>query len=306
MKKDGSINLKPISSYSSVAPFFYLTTCPCTARYAWKFIFTIIKDFFLLQALQKLHLTKRPVINVETNIDSKIPFKPEHVKAYLGFVSFFIKPMDMLKNRLGMKKASPYLCLYLKFLTNIYANAATIYRFCMTTTTRPKYYKTHKFRTIHFFDPHLLCVPSIHVAISAGTEAWFRQCFKTGLFPQDEAEKYLCEIKASAIEIVESVLFIKQHSVNCIPLALYMLSSTMSKSFFSAQDASNFIEGLFAQTPEITPEVRNEIIEHFYYMYDRTLLESRFSSDWQNCIRHWLCDFAEQTGQDFKPDLKFL
>lgn len=288
---------KPISKFSTVAPFFYLTTCPCTARYAWKLIYTILNDFFLLQLGQKIHLTRRPVVNVETDIDDKIPFLPEHVQAYLGFVSYFIKPMDMMKNQLGFRKAIPYLCLYLKFLTKIYHNAASIYRFSMTTTTRPKYYKSHKFLTIHFFDPHLLCVPSIHVAMSAGVAAWFRQCFKTGAFPEEDAKLYLEELNENATQIVESVLFIKQHSVNCIPIALYMLSSTMSKSFFSAQDASNFIEGLFAKTPEISPQVRHEIIEHFYYMYERTLLESRFSSDWQNCIRHWICDFAEQTGQ---------
>ncbi len=290
---------KPIKKFSTVAPFFYLPLYPLTARYAWNLITTILRDFFFLQIFQKLHFTKRLVINVETDIDSKIPFKPKYVKEYLGFVPFFVKPMDMLKRRLGLKNAASYLCLYLKYLTNIYKNASSIYRYCMTTTTRPKYFKTHNFRTIHFFDPHLLCVPSIHVAISAGTYAWFKQCFKTGIFPQEEAKEYLSEIKTQAVKIVESVLFIKQHSVNCIPLALYMLTSTMSKSFFSALEASDFIESLFVDSPEISPEVRTEIIEYFYYMYDRTLLESRFSSDWQNCIKHWLSDFAVQTGQKF-------
>ena len=251
----------------------------------------------MIQQLQKLHFTKRPVINVETDIDDKIPFVPDHVDTYLDFVNFFVQPMDMLKKRLGYKRASQYLCLYLKFLTRIYRNSSLIYRFCLTTTTRPKYYKSHKFRTIHFFDPHLLCVPSIHVAIAAGTYAWFKQCFKIGIFPKEEAEQYLEEIRNKAVRIVESVLFIKQHSVNCIPLALYMLSSTMNKSFFSAHDAADFIDALFRESPEINSEVRQEILEHFYYMYDRTLLESRFSADWQDCIRHWLLDFASSTGQ---------
>ena len=297
-KKDmKKVSAKPIQSYSKVAPFFFLTTRPRTAHYAWKYIFTILKDFFLIQQLQKLHFTKRPVINVETDIDDKIPFVPDHVDTYLDFVNFFVQPMDMLKKRLGYKRASQYLCLYLKFLTRIYRNSSLIYRFCLTTTTRPKYYKSHKFRTIHFFDPHLLCVPSIHVAIAAGTYAWFKQCFKIGIFPKEEAEQYLEEIRNKAVRIVESVLFIKQHSVNCIPLALYMLSSTMNKSFFSAHDAADFIDALFRESPEINSEVRQEILEHFYYMYDRTLLESRFSADWQDCIRRWLLDFASSTGQ---------
>lgn len=288
---------KPMKQFSTVAPYFFLPFRPCTAKKAWKLIFTILRDFFCLQHLQKFHITKRPVINVETDIDDKIPFSPSYISTYLGFVGFFIRPMDMIKKRLGYRKAAPYLCLYLKFLSNIYNHASAIYRYCMTTTTRPKYYKTHKFRTIHFFDPHLLCVPSIHVAISAGSYAWYKQLFKTGIIPAEEAEMRLEEIKKQAVEIVESVLFVKQHSVNCIPIALYMLSSTMSKSFFNIQDSINFIDCLFVDRPEISESVRKEIIEHFYYLYERTLLESKYSADWEECIRHWLMDFAAKTKQ---------
>ena len=293
---------KPISSFSCVAPYFYMPVYPGTTRHAWTYIFTILRDFFILQHLQRFHITKRRVINVDTAIDEKIPFVPQRIFVYLSFVSFFVKPIDMLKHRLGLKKAAPYLCIYLKFLTSVYKNASSIYRYTMTTTTRPRYLKTHNFRTIHFFDPHLLCVPSIHVAISAGVYAWFRQFFKTGLFSQEEADAYLKEIKAQAIAIVESVLFVKQHSVNCIPLALYMLTSTMNKSFFSAQDAIDFIDCLFVNAKEIDEETRAEIIEYFYYMYDRALLESKYSSDWQLCIQHWLEDFAKD--QKFKENQK--
>ncbi len=291
---------RPINSYSCVAPYFYMPLYPGTAKHAWKYIFTILKDFFILQHLQKFHITKRRVINVDTAIDEKIPFVPQKIFVYLSFVSFFVRPIDMLKHNLGLKKAAPYLCVYLKFLTSVYRNAASIYRYTMTTTSRPRYLKTHKFRTIHFFDPHLLCVPSIHVAISAGLYAWFRQFFKTGLFPEKEAEAYLNEIKKQALAIVESVLLVKQHSVNCIPLALYMLTSTMNKSFFSAQDAIDFIDSLFIDSTEIDQATRKEIIEYFYYMYDRALLESKYSSDWRLCIQHWLEDFAKEQNKTVK------
>lgn len=291
---------RPINSFSCVAPYFYMPLYPGTAKHAWKYIFTILKDFFILQHLQKFHITKRRVINVDTAIDEKIPFVPQKIFVYLSFVSFFVRPIDMLKHNLGLKKAAPYLCVYLKFLTSVYRNAASIYRYTMTTTSRPRYLKTHKFRTIHFFDPHLLCVPSIHVAISAGLYAWFRQFFKTGLFSNEEAEAYLNEIKKQALAIVESVLLVKQHSVNCIPLALYMLTSTMNKSFFSAQDAIDFIDSLFIDSTEIDQATRKEIIEYFYYMYDRALLESKYSSDWRLCIQHWLEDFAKEQNKTVK------
>ncbi len=295
---------RPISSYSGVAPFFYMPLRLSTARHAWRYIFTILRDFFILQHLQRFHITKRRVINVDTEIDEKIPFVPQRIFAYLSFVSFFVKPMDMLKNKLGFKKAAPYLCVYIKFLTSIYMNAASIYRYTMTTTTRPRYFKSRKFRTIHFFDPHLLCVPSIHVAISAGVYAWFKQFFHMGLFTKEEESAYLEEIKTQAIAIVESVLFVKQHSVNCIPLALYMLTSTMNKSFFSAHDAIDFIDCLFVTASEIDEATRKEIIEYFYYMYDRALLESKYSSDWRMCIQHWIDDFADSQEQKKNTERK--
>ena len=71
----------------------------------------------------------------------------------------------------------------------------------------------------------------------------------------------------------------------------------MSKSFFNIQDSINFIDCLFVDKPEISESVRKEIIEHFYYLYERTLLESKYSADWEECIRHWLMDFAAKTKQ---------
>ena len=291
-------NRKPLKKYSVTQAVFRSILFPQTTGTAWKLIFTVLKDFFFLQHNQKLHLTSRPVLNVDTDIDNKIPFSPSHVKTYMSFITFFIRPLDMLYKQLGHKRSGQYLRLYLKFLSKIYENASSIYRFCMTTTSRPRYYKSHKFRTIHLFDPHLLCVPSLHVAICAGVYAWFKQFFKINIIPKETADEYLAEIKKDAVAIVESVLFVKQHSVNCIPLALYMLTSTMSKSFFSIQDAIDFIESLFKDSTEISKEDRKEIIDYFIYMYDRALLESKYSANWQDCIQHWLIDFANSTGQN--------
>ena len=288
---------RPMKKFSSVTPYLYLSWLPGSARYVWAFVGTILRDFFILQQLQKFHITKRPVINVETEIDNAIPFTPSYVKVYLTFVSYFIKPLDMLTKRFGYRKAAPYICLFLKYLKNIYKNAASIYRYSMSTTTRPLYLKTHAFRTIHFFDPHLLCVPSIHVAIAAGVYAWFKQFYELGIVSKEEADFRLKEIKAQGIAIVESVLFVKQHSVNCIPTALYMLTSTMNKSFFPPEDAVEFMENLFLTTPEITPEIHEKLADYFAYMYDRTLLEGVFSKDWQSSIKHWIYEYAEKTGQ---------
>ena len=288
----------PLYSFSSVWPFFFLPFRFRTFKNSWAFIGTVLKDFFFLQWSKKLHLRKIPVIKVDTDIDDVIPFSPDHVSDYMSFIPFFIKPFDMLKCCLGYKKAADAMNGYLKFLKDIYHNASKIYRFCMSTTLRPKYLKKQKFRAIHFFDPHLLCVPSIHVAIAAGTYFWFAQLFKTSILSQQEAEKRLGEIKKQAVAIIESVLFVKQHSVNCVPMALYMLSSTMDKSFLSPEDASSFINELFKTSDEITLVNKIKITEHFNYMYERAFLESKYSNDWETSIKHWLITHAQESGQE--------
>lgn len=298
--KSKKYSTKKLWSFSSVSPWFIFPFSPYTFVNTWKLIIAIIKDFFLLQALHKLHLTHHPVIYVDTDLDDKIPFVPEKVKDYMSFIPFFIKPTTMLRKRLGMKKAGPYISIFLRFIATMYHNAASIYRFCMTTTHRPKYIQTKEFRAIHIADPHLLCVPSLHVTIAAGTYAWFKQLFKTGILPQEEAQKRLDEIYTQAMKITESVLFVKQHSVNCIPLALYMLTSTMNKSFFSIEDAADFMNDLFKNCPEISEDLRKEIVNYFEFMYEKSLLENIYSKNWQDCIKNWLIDYAKKTGQELK------
>ena len=82
---------KSLENFSAPKAFFRSILLPLTTGSVWKLIFTVLKDFFFLQLNQKFHFTKRPILNVDTEIDKKIPFKPEHVKTYLSFIDFFIR-----------------------------------------------------------------------------------------------------------------------------------------------------------------------------------------------------------------------
>ena len=287
--------------FSAVSPYFNLLGRARTFFPAWHFIFSVTHNFFFLQQRQVLHLTHRPVINVQTDLDNKIPFEPSKVNTYLGFIPFFVKPFDMMIKRLGYKKAAPYIRQNLRALTKTYKSASSIYRFSMTTTDRPHYMEDAAFKAIHAADPHLLCVPSLHVSICAVTYAWYKGFFEkgvaAGLFSEEEADRRLAEIKAQAIAIIESVLFVKQHSVNCIPTALYMITAVFGDDFFSAEDAVFFIEELFKKSSEIDPATREEILDYFTSLYERNLLENSFNENWQDSIKNWLEDFAQKTGQ---------
>jgi len=283
--------------FSSVLPWFVLPFGWRTSVQALRLIFTVLRDFFLLQQKKRFRLVRIPLIYVDTELDDKIPFCPDKIGVYMGFIGFFVRPLTMMIRRFGYRKAAPYCNSFVSYIRSLYVNASSVYRFCMTTTHRPDYRESAAFRTIHRADPHYLCVPSLHVSIAAGTYAWMRNFLNSGIFPEEERRLRLDEILDSALAITESVLFVKQHSVNCIPVALYMITSTSEKEFFTAEDAVMFMSRLFRNSPEIPPGVREEITEYFIFMYERTFLENVYSDSWQDCIRHWLLDFAEATGQ---------
>jgi hypothetical protein len=76
-----------------------------------------------------------------------------------------------------------------------------------------------------------------------------------------------------------------------------MLSASMPKEFFTASDVDNFISLLFSDCTELSDEVKNEIKEYFKFMYERNFLENIYADNWQDCIKHWLIDYANETGQ---------
>lgn len=298
IKRKTEYSLMPLTDFSAVSPYFNLLFRPLTFFVAWRFIFTVIRRFFWIQQKQVLHLSHRPVIFVDTELDDKIPFTPSKVTTYIGFVAFFVRPMDMLIKRLGYFKAAKYLNDDVRYLTKMYKNASTIYRRIFTTTHRPDYKEDIAFKTIHAADPHLLCVPSLHVTIAAGTYAWFKKVFcTTDIFPPEEAERRLAEIKAQAIAIIESVLFVKQHSVNCIPTAFYMLTAAFEPGFFTIDDANSLIDELFKDNIELNEETKKEIAEYFNFMYERTVLENNFEKKWQDSIINFLVEHATKTNQ---------
>ena len=285
---------RSIFEYSHILPYFILTTRIRTFIHAWNFIFTIMKDFFLLQFFQKIRFKKKNVIFVDTELDDEIPFIAEKVYPYMSFVNFFVCPISMMIKKSGFKKASKDINDYLDFLAAIYSNASKIYRQTFTTTKRPKVKGNKLFTLIKIFDPHLCCVPSIHVAISAGVWAWFRNYFKTSQNrTYDDSEKILAELRAKGLEIAESVLFVKQHSINCVPMSLYMLTAITDADFFSITDAQIFIDELFKTTGTdiISEKSKKAILEHFHFIYEKSLLEQFYDDNWTQTIIRWLADF---------------
>jgi len=287
---------KPLASFSPLLPYFVLPFRFKSAPASYSFLGTVTADFFGLQFLEKWGFLHIPVINVQSPLDDKVPFTPSKVDIYLGFINFWLRPFTMLMKRFGIRRSLPFCTEFLRLLKTAYHEAARVYRFRLSTTNRPDYNDMKKFRYIHRMDPHLLCVPSLHIAIVVLCYTFYRRLFEREHFTREEKEMWNRELYGGAIRIAESVLYIKQHSVNCIPAALYMMTR-ISGNLFTTEDAVAFINDLFADANDITTEDRNQIIDYIQYMYERLLLEGCTENDWTVPVQHWLLEHAARTGQ---------
>lgn len=196
---------------------------PKVAASALRFVGTVLKDFFGLQFAVRLGLRKVPVLNVDHPLDAKVPFRPDSIATYLGFIAFWIRPLGWIARHHGPRAFTEHAVAYLTLIDRCYREAADVYRAGMTTTRRPRYYRG-RFLAIHLLDPHLLCVPSLHVMICVLTYTYYRRAFTSLGVPDAQRAALDDELFAQAAAITDSVLLIKQHSVNCVPAALYAMS----------------------------------------------------------------------------------
>ena len=67
---------KPIEKYSSLKIYLFVLVHPKTWKYVFRFIRTVIKDFWL-QFQRKMGLIKTPIIYVDSPLDEFVPFRAE-------------------------------------------------------------------------------------------------------------------------------------------------------------------------------------------------------------------------------------
>lgn len=261
-----------------------------TIRPTFAYLGTVIKDFFLLQFLVKFGVKKVPVLNVDHPLDRTVPFTPDLVTVYLDFVAFWIRPLDYIGSRFGRKKQAEYTASFLRLVRRCYQEAAQVYRFRMTTTQRPAYYKGH-FRIIHMFDPHYLCVPSLHVIIVVLAYTFYRKAFMELGMPKDEADALNRELFDGAIAITETVLYIKQHSVNCIPAALYAMTR-ITPDEVTPPEVVHFVNALFTDSATIEKKDVLAIREYILDMYESLYLQGCHDDNWTTPLQRWLNTYA--------------
>ncbi len=274
-------------------PIFLRTLAGKTSRKAlFRYLRTVTRDFFWLQFSVKFGFRKIPILDVDHPLDNLVPFTPERVGTYLDFVAFWIRPIGYIGKRFGPRAERETVTALLDLINRCYTEAANVYRYRMTTTKRPKYYKG-SFLTIHLFDPHYLCVPSLHVIVVVFAYTFYRKRFRELGMEAEEAEALNRELYAGAVSIVETVLYIKQHSVNCIPAALYAMTR-ITPDEVTPSEVIGFTGSLFAKAEDVAPETAEKIRNHIEETYERLLLEGCHDEDWIAPLQRWLNAYSAE------------
>ena len=274
----------PLVAYAGVlfGPPSFITNFKCFA--------TILKEFFFLQYFEKFHILHIPVVHVDHPLDQKIPFTPSKVSVYLDFINMWVRPLAMLVKKFGFWHASVLTKKWMLRFRKLYQCCGKIYHFRLTTTNRPNYKEMREFRQIHALDPHFLCVPSLHVSTVFLAWGFYRKIFSEEAFTEIEKTLWEKELYNCALEITETVLYVKQHSVNCIPAAIYLATANFPE-LVSTEDARKFISSMFASPEGFSNEDAELIRNHILLTYENYLAEGAKSENWYDPIWNFLLTY---------------
>ncbi|MDR2181692.1 MAG: hypothetical protein LBN92_03325 [Treponema sp.] len=200
-------------------------------------VYLVARHFFGFQYKSSLFPGRVPVSWSDHPLDETIPFDPSWVTIYLSFIPFWVRMTGFLLIR---RKREDRALEFINAIAGLYLDASSVYRKNLSTTRRPFYIKNPSFLLIHITDPHLMCVPSLHVMIVIRCYTRMREYAET---PEAENASYREAVFRHALAITEAVLRVKQHGVNCVAAALFAMSALDRN--FPREEAVRFTAALF-------------------------------------------------------------
>jgi hypothetical protein len=272
-----------ISGETIATAFYRSFTNPGLRKIAVKTVFTIFYQFFFRQYRGALLRGRVPVTPVDHELDAKIPFIPSWGAVYLDFVAFWVRTLSFLYRAYG-RRIYPRAGDFLESMGRLYAFAAEVYKKNFSTTRRPFYIARPRFFLIHLVDPHLMCVPSLHVMVVIRTYTKFREIIRA-LGDETRFAPRIAELKKGALAISEAVLFVKQHSVNCIAAAMYAMTC-FQEDLFPPAEAEDFCSRLFVRS--LPPEDGEIIRNHILGLYREFLSQRGESKSWDGPLLRFL------------------
>ncbi len=254
---------------------------------ALSFIGTVLRRFFFDQFVYRLKPGRVQVKNIEHPLDAWIPVRYEMAGVYLGFIKLWIYALAYLRKRIGPEFDDGVLD-FLAGLQRCYADASGIYGQCLSTTRRPARAPCPRLAFVYAVDPHLFCVPSLHVLVVGYTYHRLRGLLEArGL-----AGRFAVELEAlrdRAIAITESILYVRQHSVNCIPAALSMLQVIVPS--YDEAESKAFLSSLFESEPELSAYRRAEAVAYMASLYDTLVSSGQGQAERYGAIVKFLLEY---------------
>jgi hypothetical protein len=225
-----------------------------------------------------------PVSQVDHPLDNALPFCPGLVGVYLDFTAFWLRTAGFALKTWG-RRALPPTAAFLSSMGRLYAFAAEVYRRRLSTTERPRRAANAGFLLIHAFDPHLMCVPSLHVMVVIRAYTWLRET--AAALGGGRAGEAVEAARQRALAITGAVLLVKQHSVNCIAAAMYAMTR-FDGALFPAGEAEAFAAGIFAGEARIPQETQALVRGHILALYRRFLAEGETAPSWEQPLLDFL------------------
>ena len=298
-----------VYSESTIYAFIKTFFTPVIRPAVLKCVPSVFTNFFLRQYHAAFLPGRIPVSSVDHKLDEKIPFVPSWITIYIDFVQFWIRMLTFFLRRYG-RRAYALVRDFLFSMGDLYIFAAEVYTKNLSTTKRPFYISRPRFFLIHMADPHLMCIPSLHVMVAIYTYIMFSVIAGQLHFEEEENFKEQKEeMLHGALAICQAILFVKQHSVNCIPTALYAMTC-FCPEYFPESEAERFTNLLFSPAPErgntpkscrvhpsaspvtkIAEEDQAQIKRHILDLYYRFMEEKKTAKTWHDPLIKFLKDF---------------
>lgn len=259
---------------------------------SYRLFISAIRCFFKPQFQAIFKPSIRPIVNVDHRLDFTIPFTPRLIKKYLEFFQLWMGTILRMHQLYG-KAVVPLLGSYIDCINTLYKDGGKVYTTIHSTTTRPKSNPNLHFAIVHTFDPHLNCIPSLHVTVVLS--AWMNSTMIVQAMHDHNDKKlavWLVHLKNEAIQIIETILFLKQHSVNCIAASLFYLHCKFD--FFTIDVCNDVIAGLFTfegKDLQNKEEIRDYIKSLFLILNENL---STNQNKWQLVLENFI--------SDYKPD----
>lgn len=237
-------------SYASIGAFvFYCLSHPWLIAPGLKVAFEAVRGFFVPQ-FRTAWFGGRPVVYVDHPLDKLVPYLPQKAPVYMSFVSLWMNAAIRLDRRYGERGRAGE---FIRGIAGQYHDAAFVYKRIHSTTVRPKRIDDLYAALIRVFDPHLNCVPSLHVSLALGSWAMaaavVAELGAEGYIDAGESEEaadWLAGLYEHALAIVDCTMLMKQHSVNCVGSSLWYLGCKYPE-IFSGEKLREIADGLLSR-----------------------------------------------------------